>query len=68
MIERGYNMTKKEKLLAGKPYKQSKELLSEWLFAQELIFNFNVYPPCETEKRNVIIKNFLFKVCYAFAS
>jgi acetyltransferase-like isoleucine patch superfamily enzyme len=49
-------MAEKEKILVGRPFKVTDEILKERLFAQELIFDFNSLHPSEDEKRNAIIK------------
>ena len=50
-------MTEKQKMLAGKPYKASDDVLfSERQYAKEMIFDFNSLRPSEIDKRNAILK------------
>jgi galactoside O-acetyltransferase len=55
-------MTEKEKMLTGRWWKNDKEILKNYFFAQELLFDFNALRPSEIDKRNEIIKKVFGKI------
>jgi acetyltransferase-like isoleucine patch superfamily enzyme len=54
-------MTEKEKMLVGKPYKWDKEIIEDFNFTQELLFDFNTLRPNEIDKRIIIINKIFGK-------